>query len=99
MLCLLRAKQAALSNCTFVGNVASGNGAAVFQEATPGSLSRCTMANNKAQVSRSSHMPASQGTIQVYPWQNAVPSLQLPSLEVSFHVMMRHGQSQSTGEP
>ena len=37
-------------NCTFAGNIASGNGAAVFQEATPGSLTRCTLANGRAQV-------------------------------------------------
>jgi hypothetical protein len=39
-----------LSNCTFVGNVVDGPGAGLFQEATPGSLTRCTLANNKAEV-------------------------------------------------
>ena len=46
-----RAGLATLNNCTFAGNIASGNGAAVFQEGTPGALTRCTLANGKAQVS------------------------------------------------
>lgn len=45
-----RAKVAVVSNSTFVSNVAAQNGAAVFQETTPGSLTQCTVANNKAQV-------------------------------------------------
>ena len=39
-----------MSNCTFVGNVVKGPGAGLFQEATPGSMTRCTLANNKAEV-------------------------------------------------
>jgi hypothetical protein len=39
-----------VSNCTFVGNVVTGPGAGLFQEATPGSLTRCSLANNKAEV-------------------------------------------------
>ena len=49
-MCLHRAKQAEIANSTFSGNAASQNGAAVFQEDTPGSLSFCLLSNNRAQV-------------------------------------------------
>ncbi len=50
MCTLRRAKQADIANSTFSGNAASQNGAAVFQEDTPGSLTFCLLSNNRAQV-------------------------------------------------
>jgi hypothetical protein len=46
----VRGRRGDVSNCTFVGNVVTGPGAGLFQEATPGSLTRCSLANNKAEV-------------------------------------------------
>ena len=52
---LRRAKQADIANSTFSGNAASQNGAAIFQEDTPGSLIFCLLSNNRAQVRQCSN--------------------------------------------
>ena len=44
-----------MANSTFSGNLASQNGAAVFQEDTPGSLTFCLLSNNRAQVPQCSN--------------------------------------------
>jgi hypothetical protein len=39
-----------VDNCSFGANVAAVNGAGIFQEATPGSLTNSTFRGNRAQV-------------------------------------------------